>query len=86
MKRVFTDGELPDLFTVVERWQAHWTLVADFLTVLVFVVFNGSSNVTRRSTISDHNGGAGAGEPCGSLPPEAEEIGRALDGEDEGVD
>lgn len=85
VKRVFTGGELPDLFTIVERRQAHWTLGAYFLTVLVFVVFNGSSHVTGRSTISDHHGDAGGGEPGGSLPPETEEIGGALDGEDEGV-
>lgn len=85
VKGVFTGGELPDLLAVVERRQAHRTLVADFRTVLVLVVLNGCSHITRR-TISDHHGDGGAGEPGGSLPPEAEEIGWALDGEEEGVD
>lgn len=86
MKRVLTGGELPNFLAVVERRQAHRTLAADFLTVLVVFVLNSRRHVTRTSSINDHHGDGGAGEPGGSLPPEAAEIGRTPDGEEEGVD
>lgn len=54
--------------------------------MLVLLVLYSRRHVTRRSRIPSHHGDGGAGEPGGSPPPETEEIGRALDGEEEGVD
>lgn len=82
---MFADAELPDLFAVSKQRQANRALSSDFLKVSFLLVLELRNDVVFVFGVGFVLGGAGdgGGGPAGSP---AERVGRALDGEEEGVD